>query len=66
MLWEMFFWETWNPTIHYEITLTLSTYLNIVVDQVYPFMTTVFLMASFSRIMRPTTLQKCFSQTTIK
>ena len=40
MLWAMFCWETLGPGIHVDVNLTLSTYLNIVVDQVHPFMET--------------------------
>ncbi|KAF7644629.1 hypothetical protein LDENG_00218890 [Lucifuga dentata] len=48
--------------IHVDVTLTRTTYLNITADQVHFFMTTVFpeVVASFSRIMHPATLQKLF------
>ena len=42
MLWAMFCWETLGPGIHVDVTLTRTTYLNIVADQVHPFMATVF------------------------
>ena len=42
MLWAMFCWETLSPDIHVDVTLTRNTYLNIVSDQVYPFMAKVF------------------------
>ncbi len=42
MLWAMFCWETLGPGIHVDVTLTRTTYLNIVADQVHPFMTMVF------------------------
>ena len=42
MLWTMFCWETLGPGIHVDVTLTRTTYLNIVADQVHPFMATVF------------------------
>ena len=42
MLWAMFCWQTLNPSIHVHVTLTHATYLNIVADQVHPFMATVF------------------------
>ncbi|MCI4382883.1 hypothetical protein PGIGA_G00019780 [Pangasianodon gigas] len=38
----MFCWETLSPGIHVDVTLTCTTYLNIVADQVHPFMATVF------------------------
>ena len=38
----MFCWETLSPDIHVDVTLTRNTYLNIVSDQVYPFMAKVF------------------------
>ncbi|KAE8297395.1 Transposable element Tcb1 transposase Transposable element Barney transposase [Larimichthys crocea] len=42
MLWAMFCWETLGPVIHVDVTLTPTTYLNIVTDHVHPFMETVF------------------------
>ncbi|KAJ8417445.1 hypothetical protein AAFF_G00286720 [Aldrovandia affinis] len=42
MLWAMFCWETLGPGIHVDVTLTRTTYLNIVANQVHPFMATVF------------------------
>ncbi|MCI4379860.1 hypothetical protein PGIGA_G00233280, partial [Pangasianodon gigas] len=42
MLWAMFCWETLGPGIHVDAILTHTTYLNIVADQVQPFMATVF------------------------
>lgn len=42
LLWTMFYWATLFPGIHADVTLTHNTYLNIVADQVYPFMGTVF------------------------
>ena len=42
MLWAMFCWETLGPGIHVDVTLICTTYLNIVADQVHPFMATVF------------------------
>uniref|UniRef100_A0A3Q3JTD4 Transposase Tc1-like domain-containing protein n=1 Tax=Monopterus albus TaxID=43700 RepID=A0A3Q3JTD4_MONAL len=42
MIWAMFCWETLGPVIHVDITLTRTTYLNIVADQVHPFMAKVF------------------------
>ena len=38
----MFCWETLGPGIHVDVTLTRTTYLNIVADQVHPFMAMVF------------------------
>ena len=38
MLWAMFCGETLGPGIHVDVTLTRTTYLNIVADQVHPFM----------------------------
>jgi len=38
MRWTMFCWETLGPDIHVEVYLTPATYLNIVADQVHPFM----------------------------
>lgn len=42
MLWAMFCWETLGPAVHVDDALTGSTYLNIIADQVHPFMETVF------------------------
>ena len=42
MLCAMFCWETWGPGIDVDVTLTPNTYLNIVADQVHPFMAKVF------------------------
>ncbi|MCI4377385.1 hypothetical protein PGIGA_G00202980 [Pangasianodon gigas] len=42
MPWAMFCWETLGPGIYVSATLTRTTYLNIVADQVHPFMATVF------------------------
>ena len=42
MLWAMFCWETLGPAIHVDVSLTRVTYLNIVADQVHPFMAMVF------------------------
>ncbi|MCI4382560.1 hypothetical protein PGIGA_G00016250 [Pangasianodon gigas] len=39
MLWAMFCWETLSQGIHVDVTLTRTTYLNIIAD---PFMATVF------------------------
>ena len=41
MLWAMFCWETLGPAIHVDVNLTRVTYLNIVADQVHPFMAMV-------------------------
>ena len=41
MLWAMFCWETLGPNIHVDVNLTRGTSLNIVADQVHPFMATV-------------------------
>lgn len=41
MLWAMFCWGTLGPGIHVDITLPRTTYLNIVGDQVHPFMVTL-------------------------
>uniref|UniRef100_A0A8C4Q1N8 Transposable element Tc1 transposase n=1 Tax=Eptatretus burgeri TaxID=7764 RepID=A0A8C4Q1N8_EPTBU len=46
MLWAMFCWETLGPAIHVDVNLTRVTYLNIVADQVHPFMAKVFLEGS--------------------
>uniref|UniRef100_A0A8P4G4M8 Transposable element Tcb1 transposase n=1 Tax=Dicentrarchus labrax TaxID=13489 RepID=A0A8P4G4M8_DICLA len=42
MLWAMFCWETLGPAIHVDVTLTPTSYLDIVADHVHPFMETVF------------------------
>ena len=42
MCWAMFCRETLGPGIHADVTLTGTTYLNIVSDQVYPLMRTAF------------------------
>lgn len=42
MLWAIFCWESLGPAIHVDINLTRATYLNIVEDQVHPFMTMMF------------------------
>jgi len=42
MLWATFCWETLGPAIHVDVTLTRTTYLTIVADQVHPFMETAF------------------------
>jgi len=47
VVWAMFCWVTLDPAIHLDIqqrcgNLTPSTCLNIVKDQVHPFMTKVF------------------------
>ena len=34
MLWTMFCWDTLGPGIHVDVTLTRTTYLNIVAEQV--------------------------------
>ncbi|MCI4375370.1 hypothetical protein PGIGA_G00108680 [Pangasianodon gigas] len=41
MLWAMFCWETLCPGIYVDVTLTRTTYLNIVADQIHPFIATV-------------------------
>ena len=58
MLWAVVCWETLDPAM--DVTLTRTTYLNIVADQLHSFIVTLFLMAvaSFSRIIHPATLQK--------
>ena len=38
----MFCWETLGPGTHVDVTLTRTTYLNIVADQEQHFMATVF------------------------
>ena len=42
MLWAMFCWETLGPAIHVDVNLTRVTSLNIVADQIHPFMAMVF------------------------
>ena len=42
MLWAMFCWETLGPAIHVDVNLIRVTSLNIVADQVHPFMAMVF------------------------
>ncbi len=42
MLWVMCCWETLGVGIHMDVTLTRTTYLNIVADQVHPYMANVF------------------------
>ena len=42
MLWAMFCWETLGPAIHMDINLTRVIYLNIIAEQVHPFMAMVF------------------------
>ena len=42
MGWEMFSWSTLGPIIPIEQSLTSVHYVNIVANQVHPFMTTVF------------------------
>ena len=42
MLWAMFCSETLGPAIHVNVNLIRVTYLNIVADQVHPFMARVF------------------------
>ena len=42
MLWAMFCWEALGPAIYVDVNLTRVTYLNIVADQVHPFMAMVF------------------------
>ena len=41
ILWAMFCWETLCSAIHVDVTLTCTTYLNIVADHGQPFMETV-------------------------
>lgn len=38
----MLCWETLGPAIYVDVTVTYTTYLNIVADQVHIFMATVF------------------------
>ena len=42
MLWAMICWEVLGPAIHVDVTLTRTTYLNIVADHIHPFMEMVF------------------------
>uniref|UniRef100_A0AAY5KPB9 Tc1-like transposase DDE domain-containing protein n=1 Tax=Esox lucius TaxID=8010 RepID=A0AAY5KPB9_ESOLU len=42
MLWATFCWETLGPGIHVDVNLTDAAYLNIVADQLHPFMAMVF------------------------
>ena len=42
MLWAMFCWETLCPAIYVDANLIRVTDLNIVADQVHPFMAMVF------------------------
>ena len=42
MPWAMFCWETLGLSIHVDVNLTRVTKLNIVADQVHPFMAMVF------------------------
>lgn len=61
-LWAMFGWENLGSGIHMAVTLTKNTCINIVVDQVNPFMAMVFPYGSdiFLRIIDiryPATLQ---------
>ena len=42
MLQARFCWETLGSAIHVDVNLTRVTYLNIVADQVHPFMAMVF------------------------
>lgn len=46
MLWTIFSCETLGPSIHADVHLTWTTYLNIIADQVHPFMAMVFLDGS--------------------
>ena len=64
MLWAMFRSETLGRGIHVDVTLTHTTYLIIVADQVHPLRQRYSLMAvaSFSRMMAPATLQKMFQE----
>lgn len=51
MLWAMFCWATLGPGNHLDVTLSHTIYLNVVADQVHPFMATLFPDASFGWIM---------------
>lgn len=42
MLWAMLCWESSRPGIHGDVTLTRTTYLNIIAGQGHPFMAVVF------------------------
>lgn len=42
MLWAMFCWETLDPGIHVDVTLTRTTWLKIVADHIRLFMALVF------------------------
>lgn len=42
MLWAMFCWETLGPVINLDAALTCNTYVDILADQVHPFMEAVF------------------------
>ncbi len=42
MVWEIFLWPTLGPLVPIEHRLNTTAYLSIVVDQVHPFMTTVY------------------------
>lgn len=46
MLWALFCWKTLGPGIHVDVFFTCTNYINIVTDQVHPFMATVFPNAS--------------------
>ena len=64
MLWAMFFWETLGPGIHVDVNLTCATYLNMVVDQVHPFMawvTPATLHRLFGNGSRNITSSRCCS-----
>ncbi|KAK3516884.1 hypothetical protein QTP70_028198 [Hemibagrus guttatus] len=56
----MFCWDILGPGIHADVTLSLITYLNIVADQVCPFMATVFPKGSGLFQQDPATLHKLF------
>lgn len=42
MPWAKFCWETLGPSIRMDFTLTCTTYLKIVADQVHPLNATTF------------------------
>lgn len=42
ILWVMLYWGTMDPAIHEVVTFTRTTFLNVVTDQVNPFMETKF------------------------
>ncbi|KAK3518727.1 hypothetical protein QTP70_009665 [Hemibagrus guttatus] len=42
MIWTMFCWESLGPGIHVDVTLTPTTYLDIIAEHVHPFMKMVF------------------------